>query len=220
MTAEELVTDEIPPLKTSDSGIKALSWMDEFKVSHMPIVDKGKYIGIISDSEILDLNSPDAPIGNNKIALLRPFALNTQHVYEVLQLVYNLKLTIVPVIDADEKYLGLITLPSLMDTFALTSAVQEPGGVVILELNVNDYSLSHIAQIVEGNDAKIISSYVTPHQDSTKMELTLKINRTNLSPILQSFERFDYTIKASFHHSSFDDDMKNRFDEFMNYLNI
>lgn len=220
MLARDLIKDLIPPLKTSDTGLKALSWMEEFKVTHLPIVNKEDFLGLISEEDILGLNSPEEPIGNHPLSLIRPFVTEDQHVYEVIKIVTRLKLSLVPVLSVKDQYLGVITIPDLMESFATLTAVNNPGGIIILELNINDYSLSEIAQIVEGDDAKILSLYVSPHPDSTKMEVTLKINKTDLTRILASFYRYEYQVKASYHESEFKEDMQDRFDSFMNYLNI
>lgn len=220
MLAEDLITDEIPPLKTSDTGLKALHWMDELKVSHLPVVNNVQLLGLISDTDILDLNTPEEAIGNHKLSLIRPFISADQHIYEVLRLMSNLKLTVIPVLGPEEKYLGVITMPKLVQHFAGIAALSDPGGIIVLELNVRDYSMSEISRIIESNDAKILSAYVSSHADSNKMELTLKINRTDLSGILQTFTRYNYTVKASYHQSEFMDDLKNRYDSFMNYINM
>jgi acetoin utilization protein AcuB len=220
MIAKQLVTDEIPPLKPSDSGLMAINWMDEFKVSHLPIVKKGEYLGLISDTDILDLNITDDPIGKSKFTLIRPFVSESAHVYEVITMVSKLKLTVVPVLDEKENYVGLIPVTVLLQYLSNLIATTETGGIIELEMNINDYSLSQIAQIVESNDAKILSCYMSNLPDSTKVAVTLKINRADLSAILKTFYRYNYNVKASFHQSQFDDDFKNRFDSFMNYLNI
>jgi hypothetical protein len=77
-----------------------------------------------------------------------------------------------------------------------------------------------MGRIVEGNDAKILSSYITSSPDSTQLEVTLKINKEDLSAIMQTFTRYNYTIKASFQESTFKDDLKTRYDELMNYINM
>jgi acetoin utilization protein AcuB len=220
MLAKELIIDEIPPLKTSDTGLMAINWMDEFKVSHLPIVHKHEYLGLISDTDILDLNITDDELGKSKLSLIRPFVFESQHVYEVIKMVSNMRLTVLPVLNDSQQYTGLIPVTGLLQQFATLAATKEPGGVVVLEMNVHDYSLTQIAQIVEGNDGKILSCYVNSLTDSTKIEVTLKINKEDLSAILQTFYRYNYTVKASFHQSEFLDDMKNRFDSFMNYINI
>jgi len=220
MLAKDLITDEIPPLKTSDTGLMAINWMDEFKVSQLPIVKNHEYLGLISDTDILDLNITDEELGKNKLSLLRPFVYERQHVYEVIKMVSSMKLTVLPVLNEHNHYVGLIPTATLIHQFATLAATREPGGVIVLEMNVHDYSMTQIAQIVEGNDAKILSCYVNSLADSTKIEVTLKLNKEDLSSILQTFYRYNYNVKASFHQSEFSDDMKNRFDSFMNYINI
>ena len=221
MVAKDLLSDVVPSLKTSDTGLRALSWMEIFRISHLPIVNNKEFLGLISDTDIYDLNMADEPIGNHNLSLFSPYVTHDQHIFDVIELVSRLKLTVVPVLNQDKHYLGLITMSDLIHSFADLAGLKEPGGVIILELHQNDYSLSQIAQIVEGNDAKILGLYLSASDESMKMNLTLKINRTDLSPIIQTFNRYNYTIKASYHE---DEDMdsfySNRYDEFMRYLNM
>ncbi|MDQ3191314.1 MAG: CBS domain-containing protein [Bacteroidota bacterium] len=220
MLAKNLITQDIPPLKTSDTGLKALTWMEEFKVSHMPIVNNVDFLGMISDADILDMNSPEEAIGTHKLSLIKPFVYENEHIYEIIKLVYKLNLTLLPVLDNENRFLGTIPLIQIIKSFAEMSSIKDPGGVVVLEMNPIDYTLSEISRIVEGNDAKILSSYISTALDSNIIEVTLKINRTDLSAILQTFTRYNYTIKASFHQSEFIDEMKDRYDSFMNFMNV
>lgn len=221
MLAKELISDVVPALKTSDSGVKALYWMDIFRISHLPIVNNTEFLGLISDADIYDMNTPDEPIGNHNLSLFSPYVEENQHVYEAIELVSKLQLSVVPVIDLNKNYLGMITSQRLMQYMGDLYAVKNPGGIIILELNANDYSLTQIAQIVEGNDAKILSLYITSPPDSIKLEVTLKINRIDLSPIIQTFIRFDYTIKSSFMDDNEMDSLySNRYEHFMHFLNI
>lgn len=195
--------------------------MDIFRISHLPIVNNTEFLGLISDADIYDMNSPDEPIGNHSLSLFSPFIGEDKHVYEAIELISKLKLSVVPVLDANKNYLGMITAQRLMQYMGEMYAVKNPGGILILELNANDYSLTQIAQIVESNDAKILSLYITSPPDSLKMELTLKINRIDLTSIIQTFLRFDYTIKAQFMEDDEMDNLySNRYEQFMLYLNI
>ena len=221
MLAKDLISEVVPSLRTSDNGQKALYWMDIFRISHLPIVNNKDFLGLISDKDIYDMNMADEPIGNHSLSLFSPFVTYDQHIYEVIELVSRLNLTVVPVLDHNNHYMGLITLNDLLNYFADLSALKQPGGIIVLYLNSNDYSLTEISQIVESNDAKILSLYVSNHSDSTKMEVTLKISRRDLTSIIQTFTRYNYIIKASFMD---EDDMdslyENRYDSFMKYLNI
>ncbi len=220
MLARDLINDDIPPLKIEDSAEKALRWMDEFHVSHLPVVNGTEFIGMISDDELYDLNDHDAPLSMQKLALIKPHLHAGQHAYDVLKLMAELTLDVIAVTDETGNYLGSVTLPRLAEKLARLAAVREPGGILVLEVNKVDYSLSQISQIVEGNDAKILSAYVASVPDSTKVEVTLKLNRDDLTRILQTFSRYNYTVKATFHQSSYEEDMRGRYDEFMNYINM
>ncbi len=220
MLAKDIVSDYIPPLKVTENGLIALNWMDEFKVSHLPIVDGTEYLGLVSETEIYDAQLADEPFTKCKLSLIRPYVLENQHVYEVIKMISNINLTVLPVLDEELQYAGLIPAASLTHIFATLAATREPGGILVLEMNNLDYTLAQIAQIVESNDCKILSCYVNHIPDSTRMEVTLKLNRQDLSPIIQTFNRYNYNVKASFHQKEFGDDMKNRWDSFMNYLNM
>lgn len=220
MVAIDLITDEIPPIKPTESCIKALDWMDEFRVSHLPVVEGNNYLGLLGDSNILDLEDPEITLAESGIILSQPFVRADQHVYEVMKMVATNQLSTVPILDLDNNYLGCTTLPYLMALITNTGSISEPGGIIVLEINQHDYSLSEIARIVEGNDAKILSSYITSAADSTQMEVTLKVNKKNLGGILQTFNRYDYIVSASYTEDRFKEDLKLRYDALMKYLNI
>ena len=103
---------------------------------------------------------------------------------------------------------------------ATTAAVSNPGGILVLELNANDFSMVEISRIIEENEAKILSLYVTSPADSTRLELTLKLNRIDIQTVIKAFQRYDYTIKASFFESDYFDDLRERYDLLMTYLNV
>jgi hypothetical protein len=131
-----------------------------------------------------------------------------------------LNLTLIPVIDEKELYKGCITLKGIVQNLSTMIAVQNPGGVIVLELNQNDYSVTQIGNIIESNDAKILSLHVSSSPDSMRMEVTIKVNREDLSGILQTFYRYNYAVKATFHQGDFDKGMNDRLSEFMHFLNI
>lgn len=220
MIARELISDEIPPLKTTDTGLKALQWMDEFKVGHLPLVRKNEYLGLIADTDILDLEEPEKQLKNFPLKIDRPYVTENAHVYEVMRLSAAMKLSVIPILDEEERYLGLTDIHHLIELLVNTTSIAEAGGVIILEMSENDYALSEIARIVESNDAKILSTYITSVPNSTEIEVTLKVNRKDLSRILQTFYRYEYKVKASYHEDPFSEDLKDRYDSLMNFLNI
>lgn len=220
MLAKDIISFEIPPLRTSDNGLKAISWMEEFKIGHLPIVNTIDFLGMISEEDIINMNAPEEPLGNHALSLAKPYVRATQHIYDVIRVITELQLTVIAVLDDDGHYMGLITLPDLVKNLATLSSIKDPGGIIILDLNERDYHLSKIAHIIEENDAKVLSVYIHTIPDSTRIEVTIKVNQSDLRRILQTFSRFNYNVKASYQEHNMDDDLKDRYGLLMNYLNI
>jgi len=219
MIASELISYDIPPLKLSESGEKALIWMEEFKLSELPIIDKGKYVGLIQESDILDRNDQKDQIKNYNLAYRNPFAHPHQHLFELISLIVENNIDILPVVDKEGKYLGIITIKSILSFFSKAVSIANQGSIITLELNIRDYSLAEISKLVESDNAQILASFITSHPDSTKIEVTLKINKTEITRILHTFERFDYVITGSYNETEYQQDLKNRYDEFLRFLN-
>ncbi len=221
MLAKDIISENVPPLKIKDTGDKAIEWMYEFKLTHLPLVENKKYMGLVSEDDILDFNNTHEQLGKFLKNLYKPFVKDTEHIYEVLRVAAGLKSTIIPVVDSKQNYLGLITLQSLLFNFAKMTAISEPGGVIILELNnKTDYVLSDIARIVESNGAHILSLYFNVDSDSGKHAVTLKVDSTEIKHIVATFERYEYAVKAYFQESDMGEIIKDRYDSLMNYLNI
>lgn len=221
MLAQNLISETIPVLKTSNTGSEAIAWMETYRISHLPIVNNEEFLGLISDSDIYNNNDLDSALGTHNLSLIRPYIYENQHIYEIVDLFAKLKLTIVPVLDVNKKYLGSITLHNMVNEFAKMISVDKAGGIIILEMTIHDYSLSEISQIVESNNAKILSLFVNTQEASTGISITIKLDVTDMASVIQTFERYDYKIKASF----LSEDMlkvfyQDRLDSFLNYLDI
>ena len=221
MLAKDLISEVVPSLKTSDSGQTALNWMEIFRISHLPIVNNLDFLGLISDTDIYDMNQPEEPIGNHTLTLLKPFVTTEQHLFEVIGLAARLKLTVVPVLDEKSHYKGVITTTDLVRYLAGISSMDQQGGIIVLELIERDYSLSQIAQIVESNNVKVLSMYITSPPDSTRLEVTIKVNTNDLVSVIRTFERYNYDVKTWVtSDDSMDKFYSERFDLLMKYLNI
>ncbi|MCE4564163.1 CBS domain-containing protein [Maribellus sp. CM-23] len=219
--ADRLISDAIIPMRSSDSGKKALNYMDVNRVSHIPVVDESKYLGLVSDKLIYDLNLMDEPISRELDKLNTTHAHVDQHIFELAVLMYKLKISVLPVLDKDHYYMGSITLYDLARRFASLFSLQEMGGVLVLEMNVNDYSVAQITQIIESNDVKILSFFVDRKPGTNMLDVIIKLNTEELSAVVQALMRYDYNVKATYQDRSMLNDLyKDRYDQFMKFMNI
>lgn len=220
MLAKDIISENIPPLKTTDTGEKAIEWMYEFKLTHLPLVENKKFLGLVSEDDILDFNDTKEQLGKFLKNLQKPYVLEQEHVYDVMRIATNLRSSVIPVVDTEMNYLGIITAQSLIFHFSKMSSISDPGGIIILELNSkNDYVLSEIARIVESNDAHVLSLSLNTLA-SGKHIVTLKVDVGEINHIIATFERFEYTVQAYFDDNDLNDVYKDRYDALMNYLNI
>nr|WP_067054149.1 CBS domain-containing protein [Mucilaginibacter sp. L294] len=220
MLAVELIANAIPPVHTSDSIQKVFDRMAEFRVSHLPIVNEEQFLGLVSEDDLIEEPDYNSPIGAIALSLVNPYVLEEQHIYDVIRLFYERQLTVVPVLNIKKDYLGLISINSMNEYFAKLTSVSEPGGIIVLEVDNKNNSLAHMSQVVESDNAQILSSYTRTFPDSTRMEVTLKVNKQDISNILATFQRYNYDVKATFNFTDHNDNSMDRFDSFMNYLNL
>jgi acetoin utilization protein AcuB len=221
MLAKDLISDVIPALRTSDTGMQTLNWMEAFRVSHLPIVNNKVFLGLVSDSDIYDAKNTEEPLGNYRLSLIKPYVYGHQHIYDVIEIASRLKLSLIPVLDSDGNYLGAITSHNLLHHFSDLIAAHTPGGILQIEVGVRDYSLSEIARIVEDCDSKILSLYLTQSPDGRQLYITIKLNRTDMLPIVRSFERYGYKIRAEYGAEVHIDETAIRnYESLMKYLNV
>lgn len=219
MVAENLLSNTLVPLRTSDTGREALTIMNLFSVRHLPVVEGDELKCVISEDDIL-VHDVDNPISTFCDPFQRPYVHEYDHIYEVMRLMAERRLTVIPVLDAENHYLGLISQDDLLKYFANTGAFVEPGCIVVLEIAKRDYSLAEISRIVESENISILSSFITSNPQSEKLDVTLKLNTQNIQNILATFERFNFMVKASFNETDYLDTLRERYDALMTYLNV
>lgn len=223
MIAKNLITESIPTVSLDEIGSKVLTLMEIFRVSHLPVVVGKEYFGVVSDKDIYDAENFDERIDTYiSPILLQPHVHVDQHIFEVVGVALGCGVSIVPVLEEDHSYYGSISRTDLAFKLTELFSSNEPGGIIVLELTEINYSLSQISQIIEGNDARILSLYTyKPSPHSKELDVTIKVNVVELSGIIQTFARYDYMIKATYMDQSeikglFDD----RYDQFMRYINV
>jgi predicted transcriptional regulator len=218
MMASAFIDPSIVPLKISDSVAVAIDFFKEFSVRQLPVVQDNICIGILSldeiEEELADITVLDF------INLNYSFASNYDHIYEVMRAISEQSLTLFPIIDENNNYLGCITLASLFKNYINCAAFSQPGSIVVLEMDKKNYSLAEIARIVESENKVILSSLLSSNGESDRLEITLKLNSAQIQNLLSTFERFGYNIKATFDEEDVKDTLKNRYESLMTYLNV
>jgi CBS domain-containing protein len=221
MIAAELINHMVPPLKVTDDAHKAIVWMEEFRCNYLPVTDEGHLLGFISEEIILEANDIEKGVGSFNLVGKDCVVSLDAHFFDILRIAGEHKLNMVAVNNEEGQYGGVITVQDIMASFAQTASVQMPGGILVLSMELIDYSLAEISRYVEENKAKVISStMVEDPLDRGKIKLTIKINQLDLSRIVATLERFGYRVIGRYQEAPRDDDDKERLDMLMKYLNM
>ena len=198
MIASELISNVVPVLKPEDTCLQALNWMELFRVSHLPMEQGKMYLGLVDDEMIYAHGDLNDRLDVLQIPVEGTFVYENYHIYDVICLAAGSLLSVVPVLDRKNNFVGSITLTDILRHLDTLLCVDQPGGILVLEVNRINYSLAEVAQIVEYNEARVLSCYVSGNRDSQQLQITLKINTLNVDPILDTFIRYGYTVKNSF----------------------
>ena len=221
MIAEELINHMIPPLKKTDDAHKAVVWMEELRCNQLPVVEKGKFLGLISEELILEANDIEKLIGDFELIASECFVLSETHFYNIIKTASDHKVQMVAVIDEEKNYMGIITVQDIITAFAQSAAIQAPGGILVLSMDQRDYSLAEISRLIEENHAKVINSNVKNDPlDAEKIKVTIKINSTDLTRIVATLERFEYKIIARFQDMDVTNMDREKIDMLFRYLEI
>ena len=221
MIASSLLSNVVPVLKKDDTCAQALGWMDLFRVSHLPVLEGETYVGLLSDEIMYTHGSIHDTIGMLDIPREMTFVYEDVHMYDVIGVASSRLLSVVPVLNRKEVYQGSILLTDILHNIDKLLCIDDPGGIIVLEVNKIDYSLAEVAQIVEYNEAKVLSCYVTCMPDSNKVEITLKVNTARIEPILYTFIRYRYVIKNTFvSGEDINEEMRDRYGQLLKFMEM
>lgn len=203
----------------SDSIDFVLSKMDEYHCGHLPVVDGLVYHGLVSYDDLLEIDDTSLPLDRITHLLQPAFLFDYQHVYDALQLIASQNYCLITVLDKQHDYQGVLTKHDILEALNETMGNEE-GAIIVLELGARDNALSHVARIIESENTSILSTAIRQVPDSAKLEMTIKVNKTNIAAVVASLWRNDYVVKATFRDGADQSDIQSRYDLLMNYLDI
>ncbi|MFN8357152.1 MAG: CBS domain-containing protein [Spirosomataceae bacterium] len=220
MIADELIDPMLPALKPQDSVAKALDWMEEFRVGQLALVENGEYRGIIEENLMLDVDDGAIRLAEIQPTHAQVFALQHQHLLELVGIVQQQSLDVLPVLDENRQFTGTIPVNQLLRQLANSLGLQEKGAIVVLQIEHRDYSLTEISRLVESNDAKIISSYFADGSldGEAPSTLTLKLNRREVTSVVATLERYGYDVITVYGSDPIENPDRERLDMLLKYL--
>jgi len=220
MLTGNLQTQTLPYLRLSDKVYQALELMNENHVEHLPIVEGDKYLGLVSEGDLSQAENDHSTLEQFKQSISNPSVKEDEHVLRAIQVAVQNGLTVVPIVGENAEMIGVVTYADLLKYSSEFMSLNEPGGLVVLEMESKDYSFNEISRIIEGNEAQIKQLNTNVDPATGLMEVTIKLNKTEVSDIVASFQRHEYNVKYYFGEELFENELRTNYDNLMNYLKI
>jgi acetoin utilization protein AcuB len=217
---KELISASIPTLSLVDPVYQALQLMGDYHVSHLPVVAEERYLGLIYEDVLLNESDDNQTLENLESFFSIRAVRADHHLFDAVQLANEFSLSLIPVVDSESKWVGAITSADLLKWLGRLTGAEEPGGIIVLEMEKRSFSFSEISKLVETNDATItqLNSYLD--KNTGTVNVTLKINKFEISDIVATFQRYEYQVKYYFGEELYENELRNNYDHLMNYLNI
>ncbi|HEY0432735.1 MAG TPA: CBS domain-containing protein [Chitinophagaceae bacterium] len=220
MLTGNLQTQALPYLHLTDKVFQALELMNENHVEHLPIVDGDKYVGLISESDLAQAENDHSPLDQFKQSISNPSVRENEHVLKAIQVAVQNGLSVVPIVGEDSELVGLVSYTDLLKYSSDFMSLNDPGALIVLEMETKSYSFNEINRLIEGNDAQIKQLNTTVDPQTGLMEVTIKVNKPEISDIVSTFQRHEYNVKYYVGEELFENELRTNYDNLMNYLKI
>ena len=219
MLNREIISNSLPTLNLHDTILQALEMMNEFHVSQLPVVDNDKYLGLVFEEDLMSVDENDTlQAVTDRFSKVAVRA--SSHFIEAIQTANDYHLSVVPVIEKENEYAGVISATDLLMQLGKLTGASEPGAVIVLEMEQRGFSFSEISKLVETNDAQITQLNTYWDNSTDTFFVTLKINKFEISDIIATFQRYEYQIKYYFGEELYENELRTNYDHLMNYLKI
>ncbi len=218
MLTRDLISNSIPYLHQEDKVYHALQLMNDYHVAHLPVVEDNSYLGIISEEQLLQ-SDDETMLKDLAITDGSTSVQANDHFLKAIHTAVVNKLSVVPVVE-EKLLLGIVTYNDLLRNASDFMSLNDPGALIVLELDSRNYSFNEISKIVESNDAQITQLNTYTDAETGSMQVTIRVNKLEVSDIISTFQRYDYNVKYYFGEELYENELRNNFDNLMNYLRI
>lgn len=220
MLTAELINNNIPRLQLQDSISKALQLINDYRVTHLPVVSEDKYLGLIGEDDLLDVENEKGTVEFLQENFIVASVKENVHFLNAVKYSNQFETSLVPVVNEENELVGVITLTDLLKALGDFSGANEIGGIIVMEMERPQFAISEISRIVESNDATVLHLNTTIHPDTGMLTVSLHLNKKEIAAIVSAFERYDYDIIYYFGDEKFENEIHSNYRHLMSYLDI
>lgn len=220
MLTGELPSQSLPSLRPEDKIYQALQLMNDNQVTHLPVAEGDDYVGLVSEDDLMQAENEHNTLSEITQSFGNVSVKATDHFLKALQKAAENGLSVVPIVDEENKLVGSLAYNDLLKQASDFLNLQAPGALIVLEMDNNQYSFNEISKLVETNDAQITQLNTSNDPETGIMQVTIRVNKPEVSDIVATFQRYEYNVKYYFGEEIYTNELRGNYENLMNYLKI
>ena len=190
---------------------EAIDKLLQYNIRHLPVVDdQGMLLGILSDRDLRsarpssvaqskERGSVEAQVNNTPVSVLmtRDILFLRPHTTldDALMLFQSRKIGALPVVNEEDKLVGVFTTADLMNAYRDLFGLGAKGSVLVsIEDNGDPKALSTLVKIMEEKQVQFTRLVRAEGNEQRKAMIYVRINTYNVRAIYKAIEAAGFTI--------------------------
>ena len=222
MLVREIISKQIKPLRASDTAADALSEILGSNQKTLPVVDHttNRFIGMVTrESAEKHCGTVDSvmKIRDDKAITASP----GQNVFDTARMMDKHDVSVIPVLDDDRNYLGVVERHILFDRIIRMMNFTEYGSLITIHFKERDFTLSQLVRIIEAEGGLILGMSVeSPKSNHPFYVVSIKLNLPDPGRIVAALRRHEFIVDTHSLEDQEEQRYEERADELLRYLNI
>ena len=203
LRVRDAMTRDVVTVGPEESAARAWGLCRERNIRHLPVVEGGRLVGIVSDRDLRDLSPPRATtdeentLGWVQIRDMMSTGVVTAHPLDTIEhaakVIYENRFNCLPVI-ADDELAGIITSSDLVRTLVELTGAHGEGSWVEVEVPNEPGTLADVTDVIRDRKVNIAGVFLGPAGRETNRIVVLRLETGNPAGTVRALEDAGYRV--------------------------
>jgi len=192
MKVKNWMITEVITASPEDTVEDAIQLMRRFSIRHLPIVENGKLVGLVTESNLRAYLSPEKlQLPLKEVMILNPITIDPEtSIDEAARIIYKYKIGGLPVI-TEGKLVGIITITDILEAFIeLMGLLKSSSRLDVIPKKDN---LDEVLEIIRKGGGKIISIGMDVNLNGEKVYF-IRLEKIALDRIASDLEALGHKV--------------------------
>ena len=202
LRVRDFMTRDVYTLGPGASAAEAWALCEGHGIRHVPIVEEGRLVGMVSDRDLRDVSPPRGDRAGQTLQWVRIEEMMTRDLFTIDPLatieqaareIHDRRIGCLPVV-ADGELAGIVTSSDMMRTLIELTGAHGVGTWIEVEVPNEPGSLATITDIVRDRKVNIASIFLGPASRETYRTIVLRLETTNPTGIVDTLQGAGYRV--------------------------